>query len=120
MKQQLRWVNFYKRALLAGTAQGFAPDEELALRLESGQGGAWFAAIDTADADCTYNRLVVDGDFDGFKLEVLAAVSPADAAPGVEGLSAWLASGAPAAEKMAALTALPHVRAVNRQDILLH
>ncbi len=120
MKQPLRSVHFYKRALMAGCAQGFAPDEQLALHLSGPEGGAWFAAFDTGDEEGTYNRLVVDGDFAGAKLEVLAAVSPADAAPGREGLSAWLASGAPAAEKLAALTALPHVRAVNRQDILLH
>ena len=120
MKQPLKQVNFYRRALAAGCAQGFEPDGQLCLHLTGAQGGAYFVSFDTADPDGTYHRLVVDGDFAGAKLEVIAAVSPADAAPGVEDLSAFLASDAPAVQKMAALTALPHVRAVNRQDILLH
>lgn len=120
MKQPLKQVNFYRRALAAGCAQGFEPDDQLCLHLTGAQGGAYFVSFDTADPDGTYHRLVVDGDFAGAKLEVIAAVSPADAAPGVEDLSAFLASDAPAVQKMAALTALPHVRAVNRQDILLH
>ena len=120
MKQPLKQVNFYRRALAAGCAQGFVPDGQLCLHLTGAQSGAYFVSFDTADPDGTYHRLVVDGDFAGAKLEVIAAVSPADAAPGVEELSALLASDAPAVQKMAALTALPHVRAVNRQDILLH
>lgn len=120
MKQPLKQVNFYKRALAAGCAHGFVPDAELCLHLRDREGGAWFAAFDTADADSTYNRLVVDGSFEGTKLEVIVAVAPADVGPGEETLSDYLASGASPAEKMACLTALPHLRAVDRQDILLH
>ena len=120
MKQPLKQVHFYRRALAAGCAQGFALDEELRLRLSDAQGGAYFASFDTGDPEGTYHRLVVDGDFDGAKLEVIAAAAPADAAPGRENFSAFLASDAPAAEKMAAMALLPHVRAVNRPDILLH
>lgn len=120
MKQPLKQVNFYKRALAAGRAHGFAADGQLCLRLDDPAGGAWFAAFDTGDADSTYNRLVVDGDFAGAKLEVIAAVSPLDDTAEGRTLSGFLASDAPAAEKMARLTALPHLRAVDRQDILLH
>ncbi len=120
MKQPLKQVHFYRRALAAGRAQGFEFDDGLCLHLTGDEGGAYFASFDTADPDGTYHRLVVDGDFDGAKLEVIAAVSPADAAPGVENFSAFLASDAPAAEKMAAMMLLPHVRAVNQPDILLH
>ena len=109
MKQPLKQVHFYKRGLAAGCAQGFAMDDELCLHLAQG-GGAWFAAFDTHDAQGTFNRLVVDGDFDGAKLEVLAAAAPSDGEDG-QSLSAYLHSDAPAAEKMAALTALGHVRA---------
>ena len=77
MKQPLKQVNFYKRALAAGCAHGFVPDAELCLHLRDREGGAWFAAFDTADADSTYNRLVVDGSFEGTKLEVIVAVAPA-------------------------------------------
>ena len=118
MKQPLKQVHFYKRGLAAGCAQGFAMDDELCLHLAQG-GGAWFAAFDTHDTQGTFNRLVVDGDFDGAKLEVLAAAAPSDGEDG-QSLSAYLHSDAPAAEKMAALTALGHVRAVDEQDILLH
>ena len=103
MKQPLKQVNFYKRALVQGCVQGFKADDALSLHLENPAGGAWFAAFDTQDEESTYNRLVVDGDFSGVKLEILAAVAPA--AP---------------TEKMAMLMTLAHVREVNRPDILLH
>lgn len=120
MKQPLKQVNFYKRALMAGCFHGFTPDAELCLHLQDAGGGAWFAAFDTADADSTYNRLVVEGDFGGSKLEILVAVSPTDTEPTGESLAAFLASAASPAEKLARLTALRHLRAVDRQDILLH
>lgn len=115
MKQPLRQVKFYKRALQAGCARGFAWDDELCLHLAPGEEGSWFAAFDTADEDGTYNRLVVDGEFPGAKLEVLAAAGPAG-----PDLAEFLASDAPDEDKRAALAALPGVRQVNRQDILLH
>lgn len=120
MKQPLKQVNFYKRALAAGCAQGFVPDNDLSLRLDDPAGGAWFAAFDTADPDGTYNRLVVDGDFRDAKLEVIVAVSPLDEQADGGTMSDFLASPAPAAEKMARMATLTHVRAVDRQDILLH
>ena len=120
MKQPLKQVNFYKRALVQGCVQGFKADDALSLHLENPAGGAWFAAFDTQDEESTYNRLVVDGDFSGVKLEILAAVAPADSALGVEKITTFLESDAAPTEKMAMLMTLAHVREVNRPDILLH
>ena len=49
MKQPLKQVNFYRRALAAGCAQGFEPDGQLCLHLTGAQGGAYFVSFDTAD-----------------------------------------------------------------------
>lgn len=125
MKQELKFINFYKLALLKGCAHGMAAGEDYALRSAGAATSAYITPVfDTGDDDGTFNRLVIDGDFSGAKLEVIVAASQSlDVFIGdiPQSLDAWLADpGVSVAEKILALQRLPHVRAVNTRDILLH
>jgi len=124
VKQELKAVNFYRLALLKGCYSGMKATREHRLAL-SGEAGAYITPMfDTQEAQCSYNRLVVDGRFEGAKLELIAAATD-ETDVFIEGkpqcLEEYLANGqVPAPKKAEALRQLPHVRAVNTRDILLH
>lgn len=126
MKQPLKYVNYYKRILEKGCAQGFCPDDELTLHLsEQNAPGCYLTPVfDTRDPETVYHRLVVDGTFTGGRLEVLCAAADDLALPVDEAhprLDAFLADPAvDSEEKAQAMRTLCHVQAVNAQDLLLH
>lgn len=126
MKQPLRQVNYYKRALLRGFCEGFAADASLALRqVQPGAPCVYITPMfDTGDADTDYNRLAVQGDFSGARLEVIVAATDLTMVE-LDGKTVVLAQyfadpAVPAADKAQALRALPHVRRVDAADLLLH
>ena len=77
MKQELKYVNFYKSALLHGTYKGLNCDDNLSLYLDSDVIEASYITpmFDTNEITCTYNRLIIDGGFSGIKLEVIVAAT---------------------------------------------
>lgn len=80
--------------------------------------------FDTAGQDCTFNRLVLEGEIIGCKLELIVAASNRTTM-NIEGNTVAIdtlmqAPMLTAIEKAALLRSLPHVRAVNAQDVLLH
>jgi phage tail-like protein len=96
----------------------------LSLALSGGAGGYITPLFDTEEDGCTYNRLIVDGRFTGVKLEILVAATDEtdafiDDVP--QHLATYLQNPQiPTRQKAEILKALPHVRAVNAQDLLLH
>ncbi len=125
MKEALKYVNYYKRALLSGCKHNLREDEGLSLVMQAPLRHAAYITqvFDTGDPDCTYNRLKLDGSFEGAKLEVIVATADIQDAP-IDGqtlLHAYLADpSVPPEDKALALRQLRHVRAVNTSDILLH
>jgi len=124
MKQELKAVNFYRLSLLKGCYSGMKAARGHKLTLSQGTGAYITPMFDTQEAQCSYNRLVVDGRFEGAKLEIIATATD-ETDVFIEGkpqsLEEYLADGQVSALKKAeALRRLPHVRAVNTQDILLH
>ncbi|WP_343252786.1 phage tail protein [Ligaoa zhengdingensis] len=125
MKQQLKTVNFYKCALQKGVRHGFVLTDDLTLRMESPTAPCAYITrvFDTGDAEMTFNRLYIEGEFHDVKLEVIAAASAALAGPGAgsPALDALLAAPEVSpAQKESALYSMAHVRSVNNRDILLH
>ncbi len=105
---------------------GFEFDEQLNLILKETQMQSGFITemFDTKDEDMTYNRLVLDGDFEDLRLEVTVATAndldiffndePAR-------LDVLLASNEVSlTDKIALLDELPHVKMVDTKDILLY
>lgn len=125
MKQPLKTVNFFRRALLRGSWEGFGPTPQLTLCAVPGQAAAYAAPLfDTGDPDTEYNRLTAAGDWQGVRYEVIAAASDTGIAEyrGKEiPLGSFLADAAvPAADKAQVLCTLPHRRAAQTDDLLLH
>ena len=126
MTEPLKAVNFYKRDLLRGCPHNLKADGELFLHpAETANPAAYVTRMfDTRDPDCTFNRLTVDGEFEGVRLEVVVAA--ADTPDAVvddrdADLSELLADpGVDPARKRELLCALRHVRAVDCTDLLLH
>lgn len=126
MRQPLKSVFFFRRALLQSCLHNLRPDDGLSLAADRpGSPAACVTAVfDTRDEDTTFNRLVVEGSFEGAKLEVIVAACDSLEAI-VEGrserLDRYLADSAvPMQDKAALLRGLAHVRAVNSTDLLLH
>ena len=124
MKETLRYVNYYKRALLSGCMHNLREDSDLSLVMQEPLRPAAYLTpmFDTDDPDCTYNRLKFDGGFEGAKLEIIVAASNTLETPdGERTLDAFLADPAVSVEhKVAVLRRLRHVRAANTPDLLLH
>lgn len=126
MKEPLKHVNFYKRALVAGCTHNLKATDDLALVLRKPmKAGAYLSKVfDTYDPDGTYNRLIVEGNFEGAKLEVIVAVSDYDQAvidDKLTYLEEYLSNSRVDPQKKAAvLQGMRHVRMVNTKDILLH
>ncbi len=124
MKQALKSVSYYGRSLLGGSYGGLAEAGAYRLRLTDGAGYYLTRGFDTGEDGCSFNRLVVDGSFNGAKLEVIVAATDEataviDNAP--RGLEEFFHdAGILPVRKAEHLAALPHVRAVNTRDILLH
>ncbi len=126
MKTQLKYVNFYKRSLQKGYLDGFVADEELNITLSIDRDVACYVTpfFDTYDEDMTYNRLVIEGEFENLRLEVVVAATDElqhyhnnklynlDELLRGDEVSAY--------EKGQILCALPHVRRVDTTDIILH
>lgn len=126
MKKPLKYANFYKCALLRGCVHGMKADENLVLHLEdASRSGAYLTPMfDTGEEDGTYNRLCIRGEFSGAKLEVIVAAAD-ERNVILDGeqvdLKEYLGDPQVSADaKAEVLTALPHIRMVNTQDILLH
>lgn len=125
MKQELKAVNFYKRALENGCAQGLRFDGSLSLCPDGDGAGNYVSRVfDTGEAQCTFHRLVIDGRFDGVRLEVIAAALDTlewTVDNAIVELPEYLADpDIEPARKRRVLISLPHVRAVDSPDILLH
>lgn len=126
MTKPLRAVNFYKRDLARGCLHNLQADGQICLRpIDRARPAAYVTRMfDTRDPDGTYNRLVVEGSFEGVRLEVIAAVSdiPEAVIGGeVTPLDQWL--GDPEVdpqEKVQALCSMHHVRVSGSTDLLLH
>ena len=84
----------------------------------TGKGGGVFGYLapvfDTEDADGTYHRLVLDGDFKGCKYEVIAAACNEDLTEELQ------REGMTFQQQKAILTGRRHIRKANTRDILLH
>ena len=126
MKQTLKHVNFYKRTFERGLWEGFDQDENQELHLSDVYEPSRYITrmFDTFDEGSSYNRLVIDGNFEGVKLEVIIGATDSPRAvvddEDVE-LEEWFAdSEVPLEEKARLLLNLNSVRMVNTQDILLH
>ena len=80
MKQELKWLNLYNLALFREGAiyDGFTRAEMPgSLSLEGDGGLAFFLSpvFDTREEGASFNRLVLDGQFENVRLEVIAAAS---------------------------------------------
>ncbi|MCL2055597.1 MAG: phage tail protein [Oscillospiraceae bacterium] len=118
------YVNYYKLSLLRGCYSGMEPTHAHSLEVIGNWGGYITPMLDSGEEGCTFNRLVVDGSFGEAKLEVIAAATDEtevfiDDAP--QNLELYLKNpDVPVQDKTELLCALPHVRAVDTQDLLLH
>ena len=124
MKQQLKYVNFYNDALLRGCYTAFMPNDDGVLTLFERQGSYITPMFDTKEKGCGYNRLIIDGQFEGAKLEVIAAACD-ETDVFIDGesvsLNAYLSSPhVPPEKKAEVLSAMSCMRRVNTTDILLH
>ncbi|MEG1774693.1 MAG: phage tail protein, partial [Oscillospiraceae bacterium] len=126
MKQPQKQVNFYKRALQKSCLHNLEADAALALVMGNPLRPAACITrmFDTQSEEMSYHRLKLAGTFEGAKLEVIvAACDTPEFSPKHDGttLADYFADPALSiSNKMQALCALPHVRAVNAQDLLLH
>ena len=126
MKQPLKYVNFYKRALVESCLHNLEVTDTLSLKLQNllRAAGVVTPMFDTGEDQCSFNRAVVDGQFSKVKLEVIVAATDTldviiDDQPAR--LDDYFANPqVPLGEKARALQALDHVRLVNTQDLLLH
>ncbi len=127
MKTQLKYINFYKRALQNGYKNGFAADAEqnLCLCADSGDMACYITrTFDTKDEDMTYNRLILEGEFAHLRLEVIVAATDTldifynDKPTRLD--TVLHSDEVPTEAKGALLCALPHVRAIDTQDVILH
>lgn len=126
MKQPLKYVNFYKRSLAGGVMRGMSLDGELRVALSDPLESGYYITpmFDTMDPGSSYNRLVVDAESAGVKVEILVGATDYGSVfidDKEVSLENYFADGrVPYEEKAAALRALSSVRAVNERDILLH
>lgn len=126
MKQPLKYVNYYKRALLRGTFAGFCADDGLSLCQTQPKSPCAYITpmFDTGDGDTEYNRVVIEGSFFGARLEVIAAATDlthAQLGDQTVALADYFADPAvPFEDKAQALRALEHVRRTDASDLLLH
>ncbi len=126
MNEVLKHVNYYKKALEACTLTGLSltPTLSVVLCAQSEGGLLLTPMFDTNVLDCTFNRLLLEGCIANCKLELIVAASNRQTIT-LEGneveIDAVMQSQAlTIAEKATVLRMLPHVRAVNAQDVLLH
>ncbi len=125
MKQESKYINYYKCELKKGYYEGFTLDEELHLNLEEGGTGCYITRmLDTYDMDTTYNRLKIEGDFTDAKVEIIVAVTNTLNPYWVDDdtdLQEYLKEEKISVEdKVAMLKNLPHHRYVNTYDVLLN
>ncbi|HXK77319.1 MAG TPA: phage tail protein [Oscillospiraceae bacterium] len=126
MKQPLKYVNFYKRSLARGTMRGMTCGGDLCVTLSNPLGNGYYITpmFDTMDGESSYNRLVVDADFENAKVEILVGATDYGSVfinDKEVSLEKYFAdTRVPYEEKAETLRALSSVRAVNEKDILLH
>lgn len=124
MREKLKYVNYYNHALTKGCLHGMQVTPEHALRMDGAQGAYISRMFDTGTDDETFNRLAIEGDFEGLKLEVIvAATNETDVIldDRVQTFEQYLGSAeVPLAAKTEVMTHIPHVRMVNSTDLLLH
>ncbi|MEG2174269.1 MAG: phage tail protein [Oscillospiraceae bacterium] len=126
MKQPQKYVNFYKRALQKSCLHNLEADAALGLVMTNclRPAACITQMFDTQSEGMSFHRLKLAGVFENAKLEVIVAASDTpersstnDGAALVDELAD---PGLSVQAKMQRLCALPHVRAVNAQDLLLH
>lgn len=125
MKQELKYVNYYRLSLMKGCYSGMNATRGHTLALSRERGAYITPMFDSDEDGCTYNRLVVAGRFESVKLEVIAAASDESDAfidGELRNLKSYFENPQVSAfQKAEALMGLPsHIRAVNERDILLH
>jgi phage tail-like protein len=124
VKQELKAVSFYGLSLLGGCRGGLEDTAGYTLELSGDTGGYITPMFDTGEAGCSFNRLVVDALCEEVRLEVIVMATDETsvlAGNRAQRLESYLRSDqVPYQEKANTLRALPHVRAVNAKDILLH
>lgn len=123
--RQPKHVNFYEESLRRGSIQGFLWGQAKDLRAQGTEACAYITPMfDTGEAGGTFQRLQIDGDFSNVKLEIIAAATDKTAVI-LNGEEVWLeqyfqSGDIPPSEKVRVLSALPHIRLANGQDLLLH
>lgn len=124
MKQKQKYVNFYKRALQKAWLYNMELDASLKLVMVDALRPAACITnmFDTQDEDMTYNRLKLEGAFDGAKLEVIVAASDSlDNGFSGDAYESYFQSPENSLEdKREVMCNMHHVRAVNTEDLLLH
>ncbi|MDL2232081.1 phage tail protein [Ruminococcaceae bacterium OttesenSCG-928-L11] len=124
MKQEQKYINFFRHSLMRGCIHGLEQARDMTLSIPD-TGGAYLTPVfDTGDEAMTYHRLLVTGQFEELKLEVIVAASNTrevyiEDTP--RRLEQYLADPTVAVRsKIEVMTHLPHIRHVNQTDILLH
>jgi phage tail-like protein len=108
-------VNFVGEALLAGYYAGMKAKKDGTLHVTHSP-GHWLASYDSGSENTVFGRLVLWGELEGARYEVLAASTNN---PVLSELDALLGSDAPLADKRAALMQLEHRIWTNASDLLL-
>ncbi len=126
MNASLKYINYYKKGLEHAYLEGlrFTPDYSLVLETPNGIGTLITPMFDTSETECSFNRLVIEGDFSGCKLEVIvSATDDLYVMAGGQAISLQTLLGdaeISAQDKATLLQELSHIRAVGAQDMLLH
>lgn len=119
-------VNYHKLMLTKGCMHNLQADSELNLKLiNTGLAGAYITPVfDSRDLEATFHRVYMELEGRNLKYELIVAVTSLNEAV-IGGQSVRLSSylmntQISQEEKRELLTALPHIRAANTDDILLH
>ncbi|MCL2400695.1 MAG: hypothetical protein FWC91_13245 [Defluviitaleaceae bacterium] len=119
MKQELKWVNFYNLALFREGADydGFKKEEDIhGIKLCNENmgdvGGSFYLSpvFDTREKGSTFNRLVLEGQFESVRLEIIVAASDRKINLVKKSVE----------EIKAELTDISHISKIDTTDILLH
>lgn len=123
---KLKSVNYYKPALVNGCMHNLEADSQLCLALkDKSQSGAYISPMfDSGDPDCTFNRACLEIACNNLKYEFIIAVhnEPEVFIGGkAVNLQTYLLNPQISMEeKREVITALPHIRVANANDVLLH
>lgn len=126
MERQPQTITLYNRALEQGCIHSLTLGEDRALHLRPDAfSGAYLSpGLDCGDPDLTWHRLVLDGEMDSCRLEVVALATNQtefETEEGTAELESYLADPlVPHGDKVRVMLALGGMRAVGHPDLLLH